>query len=248
MKKLLLICLLAASMAAAAPLPISIWHGAAYVVPDDLRATALKVAHDGATWTVTGGEHVLVMTEGHTQAQLDQQDWNLEAPPRLINDRLMLPFGDLKSIFGLSGIVTTSVVVAASPVTDRPPVVVRSAPTARVEAPANAPKPVEPEVPQMGKPFGDALPFEFQMSVPDGVMSSAQHVATCKNLILGKLKVPSSAHFSEASYLAQYTDATFTVGGSVESQNSYGVPVRGSYECAFRYGGGVVKVLSYISS
>jgi hypothetical protein len=253
MKRLFLIGLLAAGMAVAVPLPISVWHGASYVVPEDLKVTALTVTHDGPAWTVAGQGHVLVMTEGRTQAQLDHQDWNLGAPPRVINDRLMLPFEDLKGIFGLSAIAITSTVVAASPVTERPPVVVKppqtaSPSTTRAAAPANAPKPFEPEVPQMGRPFGDSLPFDFQASVPDGVMSTAQHTATCKNLILGKLKTPSSARFSDNTFVAQFTDATFTVSGSVESDNSYGAPVRGSYLCAFRYGGGVVKILSYISS
>jgi hypothetical protein len=59
----------------------------------------------------------------------------------------------------------------------------------------------------------------------------------CETFVKRQLKAPATAKFSEES-AAKVSDAEYTAGGSVDSQNSFGALLRATFVCDMTYDAG----------
>lgn len=57
----------------------------------------------------------------------------------------------------------------------------------------------------------------------------------CQDFVKRLLKSPSTAHFSETSSTGE--NPAWTVRGAVDSDNSFGAPIRNTYVCRIHYDG-----------
>lgn len=193
-----LVVLLMAGMASSAPLNVKVWYGAEYVSGSALAAASgLKITRSGDQWQASSSGHVLVMTTGKTQATLDGQDWNLSAPPRNVDGEVLLPLTDLREIFVLTGLTTTTKIVAAAPPTVLKTPVTPAAPQTQASSGFVAVVPAQPTIHVVESGFyGGSLNFITE----NGYRMKWQGPRTveaiwdaCEQIVRGDLKTPSEA-------------------------------------------------------
>lgn len=63
-------------------------------------------------------------------------------------------------------------------------------------------------------------------------------INACQDTVQGKLAAPSSAKFTGDDVVVEDAFDTWTVAGSVDSQNAFGVMLRAEYTCNVRHEGG----------
>lgn len=252
---------LAITWAGAAQLFVS--NGIQYVGLEEF-AREHKLAYNNSYGTITlkGASDVLVLYVGSRQAEKNGQALELTAPLAAFADTVSAPLRDLEKAFGLQ--VTASGPQPVAP-TARP-----SAPTANVSTPTRSTPPPTAARPPVKtattintqSPYYSVLQlkeastagslftqygadFELPASSPPITTDSVYNV--CAAWIREGLKSPSSAIFNRATVLV-YTDAAWSVSGTVDSQNGYGAMLRGDYACWMQLRAGKLQVKSTFST
>ncbi|MDJ0404008.1 hypothetical protein QNA23_10990 [Rhodococcus erythropolis] len=80
--------------------------------------------------------------------------------------------------------------------------------------------------------------FGATSSTRDSANQSDTAVKACQDTVTDRLSAPSSAKFSDKYTVTDDAEGTWTVTGSVESQNALGVMLRADYSCNVRHEGG----------
>lgn len=65
----------------------------------------------------------------------------------------------------------------------------------------------------------------------------------CRQSVKDKLKSPATARFSDESVSGSGPNATYTVTGSVDSENSFGALIRASFSCSVTFTGGEAQAV-----
>lgn len=71
--------------------------------------------------------------------------------------------------------------------------------------------------------------------------------SACRDAVKGKLKAPATAKFSGETTTGSGQSGTYSVAGSVDSENSFGALIRSSFSCEVTFDGGYPSTVQVTS-